>query len=98
MNIPLDVEVHCADGLCGRSIITMTNPITKETSHLVVAESKAPHIKRLVPIKLVKETTPQLIRLSCSREELSEIEQLEKFVVNPKDNLITRLVLRTGQV
>jgi sporulation protein YlmC with PRC-barrel domain len=78
MDIPVDAEVHCADGPCGRSTHVILNPTTDEVTHLVVKEKRFPHTKRLVPIALVLETTPHLIRLRCTEDELTK---LEPFIV-----------------
>jgi sporulation protein YlmC with PRC-barrel domain len=70
MDIPLNVDVHCTDGLGGRSTRIILNPVTKNITHVVVADRKAPHTEYSVPIKFVKETTPELILLDCSRAAL----------------------------
>ena len=98
MKIPLSVDVYCIDGLVGRSITTISNPITKEVTHFVVAELQNPHIKRLVPVELIKTVTPQVIHLNCSAKEFAKTEQLEKFLLHPTNGNITHLVLKMGQV
>lgn len=74
MDIPLNVPVHCKDGLCGHSTEVVLDPETDEITHLVVKEHHAPHTERLVPVSLVQDTTPNLILLRCSREKLSHLE------------------------
>jgi sporulation protein YlmC with PRC-barrel domain len=74
MDIPLNVQVHCADGLCGRSTEVILDPKTDEVTHLVVKENHAPHTERLVPVSLVQDATPHLILLRCSREKLAHLE------------------------
>jgi sporulation protein YlmC with PRC-barrel domain len=71
MYISVNTDVHCMDGFFGRSTYVILNPITKEVSHLVVREDEAPHTERLVPVRLVKETTPDLILLDCDRHKLA---------------------------
>ena len=71
MDIPLNVQVHCEDGLCGHSTEVVLDPKTDEITHLVVKEAHAPHAERLVPISLVRDTTPHLILLSCNKEKLA---------------------------
>jgi hypothetical protein len=93
MKIPVDVEVYCVDGLVGRSITTILTP-TKKISHLVVAEKKAPGIKRLVPLALVKKMTPRLIILDCTKEVLLNMDRLTKFLINPIDLQITAVVMQ----
>ena len=77
MDIPLNVQVHCEDGLCGHSTEVVFDPETNQITHLVVKETHMPHAERLVPISLVRDTTPHLILLGCNRARLA---QLEPFV------------------
>lgn len=74
MDIPLNAEVHCADGPCGRSTYMVINPATQQVTHLVVKEKRSPHTERLVPVDQVVETTPYLIRLRCTGNELAEMQ------------------------
>jgi sporulation protein YlmC with PRC-barrel domain len=74
MDIPVGVEVHCRDGLCGRSTYVLIDPVRKEVTHLVVKEAASPHEERLVPIEAISETAPDVILLRRSRDELSEMD------------------------
>jgi sporulation protein YlmC with PRC-barrel domain len=74
MDIPVGVEVQCADGLCGRSTYVLINPVRKEVTHLVVREAESPHAERVVPIEAVSETTPDMILLRYTRDELDEMD------------------------
>lgn len=74
MDIPLDVKVYCVDGPCGQSKEVILDQKTEEVTHLVVREKEAPHTQFLVPIDLVTETTPHLIRLRCAKGELAELQ------------------------
>jgi sporulation protein YlmC with PRC-barrel domain len=74
MDIPVNAEVHCADGPCGRSTYIILNPMTRRVTHLVVKEKRFPHTEYLVPIDYVVEATSQLIRLRCAGHELVTFE------------------------
>jgi sporulation protein YlmC with PRC-barrel domain len=74
MEFPLNIDVHCSDGLCGRSTHIILNPVTEQISHFVVKENKSPGVERLVSIKLVAQTASEVILLSCSKEEFSRLE------------------------
>ena len=74
MDIPLNVDVHCTDGLAGRSTNIILNPVTKNVTHLVVAARKAPHNEYLVPLKKIKATASEVILLNCLRQELVQME------------------------
>jgi sporulation protein YlmC with PRC-barrel domain len=74
MDIPLNVKVYCVDGPCGQSKEVVLDQKTEEVTHLVVRTKEAPHSQLLVPIDLVTETTPHLIRLRCAKGELAELQ------------------------
>jgi hypothetical protein len=74
MDIPLNAEVQCADGLCGRSTYVIVNPVTQKVTHVVVEERVFPHTEYLVPLELVTESTPTLIRLSCVAGDLITLD------------------------
>ena len=81
MEIPLDVEVHCTDGRCGRSTHIILNPVSEQVSHLVVnpkqptsLTKQSPSSERLVSVKLVANTAAEVIILSCTKEEFAKLE------------------------
>jgi len=74
MEFPLNVDVHCTDGLCGRSTHIILNPVTEQVSHLVVASSLSPNIERLVSLKLIANTAAEVILLGCTKEEFGKLE------------------------
>ena len=43
MEIPLQAQVECTDGLCGRSVYVLINPVTDQVTHLVVKEAVIRH-------------------------------------------------------
>jgi len=43
---PLNVEVHCTDGHCGRSTHIILNPVTEQVSHLVVNPKQLSAVER----------------------------------------------------
>jgi sporulation protein YlmC with PRC-barrel domain len=73
MIIPVNAKVHCMDGFCGRSTYVIVDPTIKEVTHLVVREDQAPHTERLVPVQLVKETTPDLVLVDCAKRGLIKL-------------------------
>jgi sporulation protein YlmC with PRC-barrel domain len=74
MDMPLNVQVYCVDGLCGQSKEVVMDPKTEEVTHLVVKENHSPHTELLVPVDLVTETTPHEIRLRCAKAELADLQ------------------------
>ena len=74
MDIPLDVDVHCTDGLCGRSTYIILNPVTERISHLVVNPKQPSAKERLVSVMLVANTSAEVILLNCTKEEFLKLE------------------------
>jgi sporulation protein YlmC with PRC-barrel domain len=86
MDIPIDVEVFCADGLCGRSthVVLRPNteevthlvlrPNTEEVTHLVVKEKEPPHQEILIPVTAVTATTPDSVNVRYTRDEIAELQ------------------------
>ena len=74
MDIPVNAQVECTDGLCGRSTYVVLNPITQQVTHVVVREVEFPHDERLVPIEQVKESTLDLILLRCTKKGLAAMD------------------------
>lgn len=73
-DIPLNADVECADGPGGKSTYVIVNPTTQQVTHFVVKEGGLHPTERLVPIDWVVETTHDLIRLRCTRDELAAME------------------------
>lgn len=78
MDFPLNVDVHCTDGCYGRSTRIILNPANEKVTHLVVKSRKSPHPERLVPIRWVKETTPELILLKRSKAEVADLDPFDR--------------------
>lgn len=74
MKFPLNADVHCSDGLCGRSSHVILNPATEQITHIVVKEKQPSRVERLVPVVLVGQTAAQVILLNCTLKEFSALE------------------------
>ena len=72
-DIPLNAIIECVDGPAGRSTYVLIDPTTQQIESLVVREKSSPHIERIVPIEWIKETTPEVIRLHCTKDELQPL-------------------------
>lgn len=73
MDIPLNVDVHCPDGRCGRSTHIIINPAVEKVTHLVVKEQWPSSVERVVPVDWVTATTRTIIVLNHSREEFRQL-------------------------
>jgi sporulation protein YlmC with PRC-barrel domain len=74
-NLPMTAEVHCSDGPCGRLVAVIVHPTMNKVSNLVVKERRQPQREHLVPIWYVADCAEDLIRLSCTRQKLSEMKE-----------------------
>ena len=77
MEIPLQAQVECTDGVCGRSIYVLINPVIEKVTHLVVREDASPNTQYIVPVETVSATIVDTIQLRCSKAEL---EKMDPFV------------------
>ena len=96
MNIPINADAYCTDGICGRTICVIVNPITQQVTHLVVKEKKYPSAERLVSMDWIAKTTPDRIWLRCAQNELAAMESFTEteFVrIEPSENQQLNLVL-----
>jgi sporulation protein YlmC with PRC-barrel domain len=77
MEIPLNAQVECTDGACGRSVYVLINPVIDQVTHFVVKEDSSPNTEYIVPVDFVTETKSDTIRLRCSKAEL---EKMDPFI------------------
>jgi sporulation protein YlmC with PRC-barrel domain len=73
MNIPINTAIACADGPCGQAIALILNPVSDQVTHLVVREPGLLGVEYLTPVEFVIECTSELIRLSCTKDELAKL-------------------------
>jgi sporulation protein YlmC with PRC-barrel domain len=77
MEIPLNAQVECTDGVCGRSVYVLINPVIDQVTHLVVKEDSLPKREYIVPVEVVSATISDTIQLSCNKAEL---EMMDPFL------------------
>ena len=78
MEIPLQAQVECTDGICGVSLYVLINPVTEHVTHVVVRVNGS-HTEYMVPVDQIGETIAGLIRLRCSKAELEKMEEFIKL-------------------
>ena len=78
MEIPLNAQVECTDGVYGRSVYVLINPVIDQVTHFVVKEDSSPETEYIVPVDFVTETKSDAIRLRCSKAELEEMDPFIK--------------------
>ena len=73
MNIPMNAKVYCQNKICGYTMAVIIDPLKEVVTHVVVKESKAPHIQRLVPIDKVDGGLENRLHLECDQVALEEL-------------------------
>jgi len=76
MEIPLQALVECTDGVCGRSMYVLINPVVDKVTHLVVKMDSS-NTEYIIPVDVLSETIADTIQLHCTKAEL---ERMEPFV------------------
>jgi sporulation protein YlmC with PRC-barrel domain len=71
MDLPLNVDVHCFDGRCGRSTYIIINPATDQVTHLIVREQWPSRTERMVPVEKIAITTRDVIVLNQTRADFT---------------------------
>ena len=77
MEIPLQAQVECTDGVYGRSVFMLINFVLDKVTHLVVKGDSFPNREYIVPFDIVSETIADTIQLHCSKAEL---EKMDPFI------------------
>lgn len=75
IDLPTKAEVYCSDGIAGLSTHVIGDPDNHQVTHLVVKSLKPPAHEYLVPIDAVEETSPHLIKLKCTRDEMKKMDK-----------------------
>jgi sporulation protein YlmC with PRC-barrel domain len=81
MEIPLNAQVVCTDGVFGRSEYILINPVHDQVTHLVVKEEASPNMEYVVPVNEVTKTVADTIQLRCSKAELMKMNPFIKTSV-----------------
>lgn len=75
-DIPLNVDIICNDGKCGKSSHVIIDPLNQAITHIVVQNEKfIDSNQRLVPLERVMMTSSKSIYLNCTKDELAKMEK-----------------------
>ncbi len=74
MDVPINAEVRCTNDYGGTSTNVIVEPNKDQVTYLVVREKKFPHEERMVPVNHIIESSPSLIRLDFSIDELAKMQ------------------------
>jgi hypothetical protein len=90
MDVATGARVECADGPCGQCRYVILDPSKAAITHVVVGDPATLGETRLVPIEYVSDSSPELIRLSCTREEFEALPRFSKYgYVRPVEGYLT---------
>jgi sporulation protein YlmC with PRC-barrel domain len=78
MEIPVNAEVSCTDGVSGTTTCVIVDPIGEQITHVVVQEERGDYVEHLVPIDQVVDATLRHVRLRCSQAELAALPNFVK--------------------
>jgi hypothetical protein len=78
MEIPLQAQVECTDGVCGSSAYVLIDPVADQVTHLVVRENAFPNTEYIVPVGMISESIGGTIQLRCSQARLKKMRPFIK--------------------
>lgn len=71
MDIPINAEVMCTDGLIGKSAYIIVDLVTEKVTHFVV-KTKQHNREYLIPLYKVKNASRETIQLNCTKGEINQ--------------------------
>jgi len=82
----IGADAVCTDGVCGKVIRLVVDPVARAVTHLVVEPRHRPGLGRLVPLDLVDvdAATPTEVRLRCTRAEFDQLGVAEDTDFAPR--------------
>jgi uncharacterized membrane protein len=72
-DIPLNADVECTDGTCGKSTAIIVDPRSKKVTHIIVKGDTIP-AGRLVEIDKISDSSSEVIYINCSIADLTDSE------------------------
>ncbi|MFZ1757432.1 MAG: hypothetical protein WBO46_03965 [Caldilineaceae bacterium] len=86
MEYPLKVDITATDGICGRSMALIINPINAEVTHLVVQVNRLLDKEVLVPTGWIASSDADHIRLNHTAEQVMQCTPFnESHYIGPED-------------
>lgn len=74
--ISVNARVECLDGPCGQVITVIVDRQTRSVTHLVLEDETLPYkpYQRMVPLDQVAEVTREVVRLRCTRNDVTRMQ------------------------
>jgi sporulation protein YlmC with PRC-barrel domain len=77
MEFTIGAEATCTDGVCGKVIRVVIDPVAKAVTHVVVEPKHRSGLGKLVSLDLVESSTADGVALRCSTADLHALESAE---------------------
>lgn len=74
MEIPVQSQIECKDGLCGHSVGVVIDPIDDKLTHVVIQEDDAPYNEYMVPIKLASRSVTGTLIIGINKDQLEKMD------------------------
>lgn len=85
-NIPLNATVYAADGEAGRSTCIIVNPVNRAVTDFVLQRKDNFGYEVLVPVRLIKESTSDMLLLTATLHDLVDLPPFTKSEYLEYDN------------
>ncbi len=73
MNIPMNTEVQCSDGPCGRTARVVLDLATQRVTHLVVLEIQSPYTGHLIPLSTIDRIEQNRVYLKLHKYDVETL-------------------------
>jgi hypothetical protein len=90
LEIPLQAPVECTDGVGGRSLSVLVNPVNQEVTHLVVALNNPDHTEIIVAVEHLLEPIAGRVQLNCTQAEMERFDPFcrQEFVEKKMSDIL----------
>lgn len=78
MDIPLDAAVHCTDGVGGKTLRVVLNPVRRAITHVVVRTEGLLGVHVMLPVDVITASAPDSVTVRLSRAELGQLPAYEE--------------------
>jgi sporulation protein YlmC with PRC-barrel domain len=80
MELPINVDVHCTDGVAGHTAAIIVDPATRQVTHVVVRGKGSLLGEFLVPIDAIDKSSAHSVTLRWSTAELAAAPRFDKAI------------------
>jgi sporulation protein YlmC with PRC-barrel domain len=85
MKLRLDAHLKTSDGLSGTLADVVLDPVKRAVTHVVVRAGEPDPAARLIPLGLVAESEAGDLSLTCTSQELQQLDSIQGYAYLPAD-------------